>query len=197
MGKAAATKAAIVARALQRASVVGLSGLTIGELAQALSLSKSGLFAHFGSKEALQQAVLDEANARLQAETIKPAMAAPPGTVRLRRFFEHWLGWPKAAGLPGGCPISAACFELDDEPGPLRDHLAEQQKQFLAMIAGMAAQAVVAGQLRRDTDIEGLAFRIYALGFGHGIVERLLGREQAAAQTLRSFDALIQAHSPS
>lgn len=196
MTKAAATKAMIVTRALQRASLVGLSGLTIGELAQDLKLSKSGLFAHFGSKEALQLAVLDEAAQRLQAETIKPAMAAPPGVARLRQFFENWLRWPKAVGLPGGCPLLGACFELDDEPGALRDHLAEQQKQFVALIAGMAAQAVVAGQLRRDTDIEGLAFRIYALGFGHGVVERLLGREQAAAQTLRSFDALIQAQAP-
>lgn len=196
MGKAAATKATIVARALQRASLVGLNGLTIGELAQELDLSKSGLFAHFGSKEALQQAVLDEASLKLQAETIKPAMAMPPGTGRLRAFFEHWLGWTKAAGLPGGCPLTAACFELDDQPGSLRDHLAEQQKQFIAMIAGMAAQAVVAGQMRRDTDIEGLAFRIYALGFGHGVAERLLGREQALVQSLRSFDQLIQAQTP-
>jgi AcrR family transcriptional regulator len=197
MGKAAATKATIVARALQRASLVGLNGLTIGELAQELRLSKSGLFAHFGSKEALQLAVLDEAGRRLQAETVKPAMAMPPGIGRLRSFFEHWLNWHAAAGLPGGCPLMAACFELDDQPGALRAQLAEQQKHFIAMMAGMAAQAVVAGQLRRDTDIEGLALRIYALGFAHAVAARLLAREHALSHTLRSLDHLLQAHTPS
>src|SRR5216110_1068336 len=116
MSKGERTKTAILEHATGLASQVGLTGLTIGVLADDLDLSKSGLFAHFQSKEALQLQVLEFAAERFVATVVRPALSTPRGEPRVRAMFENWLKWPKESALPGGCFFVAAAVELDDQP---------------------------------------------------------------------------------
>ena len=121
--KGADTRHAVLERAVTLASRVGLGGLTIGTLAEDLQLSKSGLFGHFRSKEALQIQVLDHAAARFVDAVVRPALAQPRGEPRLRSLFHRWLDWARSSPMPGGCLFVAAATELDDQAGPVRDRL--------------------------------------------------------------------------
>ena len=123
MGKGELTRKSILQRATSLATEVGLDGLTIGRLADDLGLSKSGLFAHFQSKELLQLAALEFAAQRFIDTAVKPSLAAPRGEPRVRAFFENWLGWPKKSGLAAGCFFIAVAAEVDDQPGPVRDRI--------------------------------------------------------------------------
>src|SRR5712691_7251134 len=120
MRKGANTRHAILTHATGLASQVGLTGLTIGALADHLRLSKSGLFAHFRSKEALQIQVLEHAAASFVEAVVRPALPLPRGEPRMRALFERWLEWDQSGALPGGCVFVAAATELDDRPGPVR-----------------------------------------------------------------------------
>src|SRR5580693_3558274 len=111
---APATRARILDQGLDLVSRGGLASVTLGGLAERVGMSKSGLFAHFRSKEAVQIALLDQSAALADEVVVKPALAGPPGLARLRALVGLWLGWPARAGLSGGCPIAAALFELDD-----------------------------------------------------------------------------------
>src|SRR3954470_4749744 len=121
MRKGEATRQAILDHAAAQASRIGLRGLSIGQLAEELALSKSGLFAHFQSKEALQVQVLEHAAANFVDRVVRPALAAPRGIPRLRALFEGWLAWGDSQA--SGCIFVAAAAELDDQPGPARDRL--------------------------------------------------------------------------
>jgi AcrR family transcriptional regulator len=123
MGKGAQTKQAILNHALGLATRVGIEGLTIGRLADDLRMSKSGLIAHFQTKEALQVQVLQTGAHRFVEDVLRPALKAPRGEPRLRSLFEGFLAWEASPSLPGGCPLIAASTELDDRPGPARDYL--------------------------------------------------------------------------
>src|SRR5881397_4373620 len=114
------TREAILTHALGLATRIGFEGLTIGRLAEDLQMSKSGLFAHFRSKEALQLEMLKLAGARMVDSVVKPALAAPRGEPRVRALFERWLAWPKGSGL-AGCIFVAMASELDDQVGPVRE----------------------------------------------------------------------------
>src|SRR5262249_45071669 len=142
MGKGEATRQAILGQAAQVASRVGLEGVTIGRLADELELSKSGLFAHFQSKEALQIQTLRFAAELFVERVIRPALRAPRGEPRLRALFERWLDWARAASLEGGCLFVAAASELDDREGPVRDELVRQQRDWLELIANVARTGV-------------------------------------------------------
>src|SRR3989442_440998 len=120
MRKGEQTREAILVHALRLATKVGFEGLTIGRLADDLELSKSGLFAHFKSKENLQVQVLEMASRRFIDEVIKPALGAPRGERRVRALFERWMQWEASPSLPGGCPFMAASTEPDDRPAPGR-----------------------------------------------------------------------------
>src|SRR2546427_9611008 len=118
------TRAAILGEALRLVSKAGLDGLTIGTLAEATGMSKSGLFAHFGSREELLLAVLAHGQAEFTEVVFQPAMAKPRGLPRLRALFVNWLDWTESADLTGGCPMIGGSTELDDKPGPVPDSLA-------------------------------------------------------------------------
>src|SRR5215831_3756544 len=128
-GKGEITRAQILAAAVEQASASGFESLTIGSLAERTGLSKSGLFAHFGSKADLQIATLDEAARQFTEEVFLPAFKAPRGVKRLRALFDNWVTWPGRANLPGGCPIDAAGREYRHRPGPMRDAVMEREKQ--------------------------------------------------------------------
>ena len=121
MGKGDETRQTILDEALALCSQVGVSGLSIGSLADKAGMSKSGVFAHFGSKEELQIAVMRESQQRFVDIVVRPALKAPRGIARLRAIFTNWLDWTERARLPGGCPMNAAANEFDDQPGPVRD----------------------------------------------------------------------------
>jgi AcrR family transcriptional regulator len=179
------TRARILDEAVELASVQGLGGLTIGPLAERLGLSKSGLFAHFQSKEALQVETLARAGERFRAEVTEPLRAVERREARLRAFFERWIDWLDASGLTGGCPILAAAIEFDDVPGPVHDAAARQFGELHRLILKFARAA------RPEGDSEALAAGVIGLAMSHLVRVRLLGERKARAVTLRAFDALL------
>lgn len=186
------TRQSILKHALALSSQVGLGGLTIGRLADALGLSKSGLFAHFRSKEALQVQVLQYAAEQFVERVVRPALAAPRGEPRLRAIFERWADWGMRAPLPGGCVFVAAASELDDQPGPVRDQLVRSQRDWLEVIATAFRMGVEKGEFRKDADPEQFAHDLYAIMLGFHHAHRLLRDPAAEARARRAFESLIQ-----
>jgi AcrR family transcriptional regulator len=191
MGKGEQTRERILERAVQLASRDGLDGLTIGILAEDLGLSKSGLFAHFGSKEGLQLQVLESTVERFREEVVRPALKAPRGEARLRALFDHWMKWTNDPGLPGGCVMIQAAVELDDQPGPPRDFLVASMKDLHGMLAKAARLAVEAGDFRDDVDPAQFAFEFYGIILGYHHARRLLREPKAEARARAAFDRLL------
>lgn len=173
------------------ASVHGLEGLSIGRLAELAGLSKSGLFGHFGSKEALQQAVLECVVGEFRSEVILPALREQSGTLRLEQLFAGWLAWAAADEKTGGCPLLAASIELDDQPGELRDYLVGQQKAWLDCIARMATKAISQAEFRGDLDVEQFAFEFNSIGLGFNFAYRLLDDPRAQRRAEHAFRQLV------
>jgi AcrR family transcriptional regulator len=180
------TRERILDEAVDPASVQGLGGLTIGPLAERLGLSKSGLFAHFESKEALQVETLERAAARFRAEVLEPLRAIPERGDRLRAFFGRWIGWLDGASLTGGCPILAAATEFDDVPGPVHDTAARRFGELQRLIVKFARAA------KPDGDPDALAATVIGLAMSHLVRLRLLGDRKARVVTMRAFDALLK-----
>jgi AcrR family transcriptional regulator len=172
------TRHAILRKAVDLASLEGLEGLTIGRLASTLRISKSGLFAHFGSKEDLQCAVVDEARDIFVESVVRPAFKFR-GLQRLRALCENWLSYSKARVFPGGCFFSAASLEFDDRPGRVRDRIVELMKKWLENLEQAARDAQSAGEIRKEADVRQLAFEIQALAMGANWSSRLF-RDQNA-----------------
>jgi len=193
MTKGDTTRQIILTHAAGLASQVGLTGLTIGALADDLKLSKSGLFAHFRSKEALQIQVLDHASARFVEQVIRPALRQPRGEPRMRALFERWLGWEQAEALPGGCVFVAAATELDDRPGPVRARLVELQRQWLEVIATSFRKGVEEGRFRAAADPEQFAQDLYGVMLAFHHHARLLADPRAESRARRSFETLLAA----
>jgi AcrR family transcriptional regulator len=189
------TRSAILDEALALASRRGLEGLSIGALASALGMSKSGLFAHFGSKEDLQVCTLERAQARFEAAVFRPALARPAGLPRLRALFANWLAWLEGgADLPGGCPILAAATEYDDRPGPVRDRVVAGQRELRGALAKAVHGAVDAGDLRPGTDPWQVTFEIYGMILSAHHARRLLGDPRAVFRAQEALERLIAAH---
>ncbi len=156
--KGAATREAILDRAYMIAASAGLEGLSIGPLADAVNMSKSGVFAHFGSREELQLAVLDLAADRFGEHTLIPALAQPRGLPRLRALLANWFDWLRRDR--GGCLVLTAASEYDDRPGPLRDRMIHHHLRLRQMVSRAVAMAVESGELRADLDPEQAAFEL-------------------------------------
>lgn len=197
MTKGDDTRQAILRGGLALASEVGLEGLSIGALAAHVHMSKSGLFAHFQSKENLQVAVLDEAASVFLERVVSPALQVRRGEPRVRALIEQWLHWADDDTMPGGCIFFAAISELDDRPGPARERLRELQEEWIATLAGAVRRAVAEGHFRKDLDPEQLAFELYCLAPGYHTVNRLIqdprARDRVHAALARLFrDAQVQ-----
>jgi len=191
MAKGDETRARILRHAAKVASRDGLGGLSIGELAAQLEMSKSGLFAHFGSKEDLQIEVLRAASADFAERVIAPSLKQPRGPARLRAIFERWLAWAADPDVPGGCVFAGASFELDDQPGPVRDYLVEEEKRLLDVLSRSARLGIESGLLRKDLDTELFAFQIHGLMLGFHHARRLMRLRNAEAMARQSFDQLL------
>lgn len=193
MSKGQATRNTILEVALARASKVGLGALSIGELAKEVGLSKSGLFAHFASKEDLQIEVVRKAMATFVELVLSPALKKPRGEPRVRALFENWFYWSRASELPGGCFFIAASSEFDDQPGPLRDLLLASQKDWLGVLAQAARVAVEEGHFRKDLDTEQFAWQLDAFVLGYHHSARLLQSKDAEKRAQNAFESLIRA----
>lgn len=189
MGKGEVTRTAIVSRAVELATSIGLDGLSIGRLAEELKLSKSGLFAHFGSKDNLQVETIVAARAEFVESVVAPALKAPRGEPRVRELFERWLHW---GARPGGCFFVAAAVELDDRPGKARDALVDSQRDWHEALATAARIAVEQGHFRDDLDPEQFAFEMYALMLGAHHFHHFIRDRKSLTRTRRAFEALVE-----
>ena len=191
MAKGVITRERILEQALRDASLVGLDGLSLGKLADEVEMSKSGIFAHFGSKEELQKQVLAAAAEKFGDIVVKPALTAPRGIPRVRAMFEGWLRWERDVSVPGGCVFTHAAVELDDRPGPVRDDLAVWQRTWRDMLARAAAIAVQEKHFRKDLDTQQFAFRLMGIIFVYYNSKRLLEDPKAEAHTRAAFEDLV------
>src|SRR5262245_45834018 len=157
------TRAAILRTAASLATVDGLEGLSIGNLATATGISKSGLYAHFGSKQELQLATVDEAERILQAEVVQPALAARPGLAQLAAVCEAYFGYVQRRVFPGGCFFAATALEMGTHPGPVKERVAAIQSGFTALLRGFAATALEQHELPAREAPDLLAFELHAI----------------------------------
>jgi AcrR family transcriptional regulator len=188
------TRTVILDAALAIASKLGLEGLTIGSLADATGMSKSGLFAHFGSREELQLAVLEHAAQKYGEIVFMPALKVERGLPRLRALFSRWLEWTIESGLPGGCIMISAAAEYDDRPGPIRDAVIANQRRGSAISEKAVRLAIEEGHLRTDTDPEQIAFEMLGIVLANHNHRRLLGDKEARKRALTAFDELVARH---
>jgi AcrR family transcriptional regulator len=193
MSKGEATRLAVLQRAFALASTWGLSGVTIGRLAEQSGLSKSGLFAHFGSKEALDVAIVEEAARVFVEQVVVPALRQPRGEPRVRAMFEHWLRWSER---PGGCFFVAITAELDDHEGPARAALEQSTKDWIDALATAARIAVTEGHFRKDLDPHQFAFEAHSVMLGAHMYARFLRDDNAMLRTRRAIDTLIAKSRP-
>src|ERR1700746_3741864 len=177
------TRRAILRKAVNLASLEGLEGLTIGKLASALRISKSGLFAHFGSKEDLQWAVVNEARDIFVEKVVRPAYQFH-GLKRLRALCENWLSYGEKRVFPGGCFFSAASLEFDDRPGRVRNGIVGLMRKWLKNLEYAAREAQFVGEIKKEVDVRQLAFEIQALAMGANWSSRLF-RDQNAFRLVR------------
>src|SRR5260221_13015534 len=188
------TRAAILDAALKVASKLGLEGLTIGTLADATGMSKSGLFAPLGSREGLQLAALEHAAQIYGQRVFLPALKIARGLPRLRALFERWLDWTIASGLPGGCIMISAAAEYDDRPGPIRDAVIANQRRGSALCEKAVRLAIEEEHLQAGTDPEQIAFEMLGIVLASHNHRRLLGDKEARKRSLVAFEELIARH---
>jgi AcrR family transcriptional regulator len=173
------TREAILARAVDIASIQGLEGLTVGSLATQLKMSKSGLFAHFGSKEDLQLATVELARQIFIKKVTRPAIAAPRGMPRLWGLLELWLALVEKRVFQGGCFFSAASFEFDSRRGVVRDRIKAIMHEWIAAITRAVYEAQKAGHLNPKVDPTRLAFEIHGIAMGAHWAHQLLNDKHA------------------
>lgn len=195
VGKGGQTRAAIVETALELAARGGLEGLTIGSLAQRMQMSKSGVFAHFGSREDLQIAVLKEYERRFVDDILVPALKEKRGLPRLRAIFARWLD-RSAIEAAQGCIWVSGATEYDDRPGAVRDELVAMIRSWQRELSRAIQQAIEAGELRSDTDAAELVFDVYGVILVLHHDARLLCSPDAIGRARRAFERVLDGHRP-
>ncbi len=184
------TKAAIVDAALGLATQIGLEGLSIGALAEVMQMSKSGVFAHFGSREELQISVVREYHAKFEAEIFEPAITAPRGLPRLRAMYDRWFK-RVSVEIDAGCIYISGAVEFDDRPGPVRDALASSVNTWLSAMRRAVEIAIEEGHLAPDTDAAQMAFEIHALILALHYEARFLRSPDSASRAVRAFENIV------
>jgi AcrR family transcriptional regulator len=187
------TKDRIVTEGLDLLTRSGFGGVTLGVLARQAGLSKSGLFAHFGSKSEVQLRLLDETVEISRTTVIEPALRAAAGLPRLRAAFERWLGWTEKAGLHGGCPVAGGFFELDDADAddPVRRRLLAMDAEWRAFLATLTADAVKAGDLRGGLDVDQFVWELCGIYLSHHVSYRFTRDPLATKRALTAFAGLV------
>jgi len=184
------TRATILDAALTLASHMGLEGLSIGALAEVTEMSKSGVFAHFGSREELQISVVREYHARFEEEVFFPALREPRGLPRLRGLFERWLR-RVSAELDSGCIYISGAVEFDDRPGPVRDALVTMVRTWQQALERAIRAAVAEGHLRAETDVHQVLFELHGLVLALHHDARFLQSPGAVDRARAAFERLV------
>ena len=174
----------------------GLAGVTLGVLAEQVGMSKSGVFAHFRSKDEVQVALLDRMVAVAAEHVVEPALAEAEGLPRLEALVARWLGWSTRAGLRGGCPVAAALFELDDTEGPVRDKVAAMEAEWRGLLGGLVRRAVELGHLRGDLDPDQFVWELCGIYLSHHASRRFLRDPTADSRAGVAFRALLDRARP-
>ena len=194
MHKGQQTKAAIVDAALGLATQIGLEGLSIGVLAEVMRMSKSGVFAHFGSREELQISVIREYYTRFEEEVFYPALRQPKGMPRLKALFQNWMN-RTSVEIDSGCLFISGAVEFDDRPGPVRDALAGSVKTWLAAMYRAVVQAKEAGHLAQNADEHQMAFEIHGLILALHYEARFLKTPGSVARANTGFVNILARYS--
>jgi len=186
------TRQSILERAVDLASIEGLEGLTIGRLAEELGMSKSGLFAHFGSKEDLQIAAIDAASKRFIDEIYTPALRERRGYPRLFAICRAWLSYLRRGVFPGGCFFAAASFEFDGRPGPVRDSIRRLMDDWIGALEKAIGMAIDEGHLDPKVDPAQLAFELNSLFFGANFAYYLRNDAHALDRAERAIEQRLE-----
>jgi AcrR family transcriptional regulator len=196
MGHAASTRERILDQGLALMSQSGLGGVTLGVLADQVGMSKSGLFAHFRSKEEVQISLLEHTAVVGAARIIAPSMKEPEGLPRLKALVKNWFGWAPRAGLPGGCPVAAGLFEFDDVEGPVRDKISEMEAQWRGLLTKTVTEARSLGHLRSDLDVTQFVWELCGIYLSHHAAQRFLKSPDADRRAKTAFEALLERAAP-
>ncbi len=188
------TKAAIVDAALGLATQIGLEGLSIGALAEVMHMSKSGVFAHFGSRDELQMSVIREYHTRFEHEVFFPALKAPRGLPRVRQLFDNWMQ-RTSVEIDSGCIYISGAVEFDDRPGPVRDALASSVQVWLDAVRRAIEQAVEQGHLRQNTDAAQMGFEIHALILALHYEARFMRNPDSLHRAVKAFESIVARNS--
>ena len=194
MPKGEKTKSKILQKAAGLASICGLEDMSIGKLAKATGLSKSGLFAHFNSKENLQTQVVQWVAEMFTEQVMRPAFMKPRGIPRIRAIFENWKDWIEGDSLPGGCIMIASSTEFDDKPGAVRDEIVGMMSDLLQSLTRTARIAIEEGHFKADSDPKQFAFEFESLLHGYHLLQRLLKDPDARKRSDTAFERLLESY---
>ncbi len=182
----------ILREAVEIASQEGLEGLSIGRLAQEIGMSKSGLFAHFGSKEGLQMAVVEQAAEIFKEHVIEPVKGSQRGLPRLTVLLDSWVAYEQEAVFRGGCFFAAASAEFDGRPGPIRDRISELMKMWIAFLTSQIDEARRLGHVDRDCDPDQVAFEMHALVIEANFAFQLLECSEAFDRARKGIESRLK-----
>jgi AcrR family transcriptional regulator len=192
MGHAATSRERILEQGLALMSQSGLGGVTLGVLAARAGLSKSGLFAHFKSKDQVQIELLEYTTEYGRPHIIEPAMKECEGLPRLRALVRNWFGWAPRSGLPGGCPLAAGMFEFDDVESPVRDKIVELEAAWRVFLCGLVQRAMELGHLRASLDVEQFVWELAGIYLAHHTSQRFLRSPDSDRRAAAAFEALVE-----
>ncbi len=196
MGNLVSTRERILEQGLALMSQAGVEGVTLGVLADQVGISKSGLFAHFRSKEEVQIRLLEHTGIVGGARIIEPSMKEPAGLPRLKALVQNWFGWAPRAGLPGGCPVAAGLFEFDDVEGPVRNKILEMEGRWRGLLMQTVADACSLGHLRSDLDAAQFVWELCGIYLSHHAAQRFLRSPDADRRAQTAFAALLERAAP-
>lgn len=189
MAKGKETKMAILEAGLDMASKLGLEGVSIGALAKETNMSKSGLFAHFQSKENLQIEILEYAARIFSENVIVPALAREGGIPRIKALINNWIKW--SDDLTGGCIFVTASADYSDRPGKVRECLIKQQEDWIDFLCRIAESAIRVGDFRNDIECEQFAFDLYSLLLGFHLYDTLLDDSETRKRREVALERLL------
>jgi AcrR family transcriptional regulator len=191
VGNAASTRERILDQGLALMSQAGLDGVTLGVLANQVGMSKSGLFAHFHSKEEVQISLLEHTAKAATVHVLAPSMSAPEGLPRLKTLVTKWFGWAQRAGLPGGCPVAAGMFEFDDVEGPVKEELLKMEAEWRGLLTKLVVEAISLGHLRRGLDADQFVWELSGIYLSHHTAQRFLKSADADRRARLAFESLL------
>jgi AcrR family transcriptional regulator len=192
------TKERILSEGLTLVAQQGFDGVTLGVLADRTGMSKSGLFAHFGSKEDVQLSLIEETLRVVYEGFVAKAMQRPEGLPRVQALFHGWLSWSERAGLKGGCPIAAGMFERDDLPegDPIRQKLVEAERNWRHLLLEAVKEAVDRNELKRDLDVAQFVWEMSGIYLSHHVAHRFLKDSKATQRAVKAFERLLEDSAP-